>query len=366
MSTQVVCPACKFTGVAEELLKEHGDYKHCPECHTALNNRYITPDTQCIRFLKDTKSSTCDTVFPAGQVCRLSKQHEQCSKYKDMYFIRSTELFLTCNIGILKKQEGEYFEVFDMTDYYLEPRIEDAATSKTKGGYVRLERSLTPSIFEIDPLAINPKCDNMKSEDVAVVDGGNYGCDCNVESAKNEEADTVETDNKIKCEHCGTEISIDILMKKQGHINTCPVCNEFYKDSIVCDDCGTSFNTKVLFEKNGCTECLVCGKKFELGLPVKEDELKTWYCYDNGKVICTTLFEDETPTQTFKAKDLSDAEEKLKEFKPDAFQSSTPSQVKCPHCGSTQIQLVPRKWSLLMGIMTNKVDRTCLNCQRTF
>lgn len=42
------------------------------------------------------------------------------------------------------------------------------------------------------------------------------------------------------------------------------------------------------------------------------------------------------------------------------------AQVTCPHCGSTQIQLVPRKSTFLMGIMTNKVDRTCLNCQRTF
>lgn len=172
----------------------------------------------------------------------------------------------------------------------------------------------------------------------------------------------METDNKIKCEHCGTEISIDILMKKQGHINTCPVCNEFYKDSIVCYDCSTSFNSKVLFEKNGCTACLVCGKKLELGMPVKEDELKTWYYYDYGKTITTTLYTHCSPTYTFKAKDLSDAEEKLKEFKPNAFQSSTPDQVKCPYCNSTNIQLVPRNWSLLTGIMTNKVDRMCVNC----
>lgn len=175
----------------------------------------------------------------------------------------------------------------------------------------------------------------------------------------------METDNKIKCEHCGTEISIDILMKKQGHINTCPVCNEFYKDSIVCDDCSTSFNSKVLFEKNGCTECLVCGKKLELGMPVKEDELKTWYYYDN-ETLTDVLFDFDTPVYTFQAPNADDAENQLKKVKPDAFQSPTPSQVKCPYCGSTQIQLVPRKWSLLMGIMTNKVDRTCLNCQRTF
>lgn len=41
-------------------------------------------------------------------------------------------------------------------------------------------------------------------------------------------------------------------------------------------------------------------------------------------------------------------------------------QVTCPKCGSTQIQLVPRKWSLITGIFTNQVDRMCLNCKHKF
>lgn len=40
--------------------------------------------------------------------------------------------------------------------------------------------------------------------------------------------------------------------------------------------------------------------------------------------------------------------------------------VKCPKCGSTQIQMVPRKWSLGMGLLTNKVDRVCVNCKKKF
>lgn len=43
--------------------------------------------------------------------------------------------------------------------------------------------------------------------------------------------------------------------------------------------------------------------------------------------------------------------------------NSTP---RCPKCGSTNIQLVKRKWSPLMGFMTNKVDRICVNCKRKF
>ena len=40
--------------------------------------------------------------------------------------------------------------------------------------------------------------------------------------------------------------------------------------------------------------------------------------------------------------------------------SNTP---KCPKCGSTQIQVVPRKWSLFTGFATKKVDRVCVNCK---
>lgn len=40
--------------------------------------------------------------------------------------------------------------------------------------------------------------------------------------------------------------------------------------------------------------------------------------------------------------------------------------VKCPKCGSTNIQIVSRKWSLLTGFMTNKNDRVCVNCKHKF
>lgn len=42
------------------------------------------------------------------------------------------------------------------------------------------------------------------------------------------------------------------------------------------------------------------------------------------------------------------------------------TQVKCPKCGSTNIQIVPRKWSLLTGFLTNKTDRVCVNCKHKF
>lgn len=41
-------------------------------------------------------------------------------------------------------------------------------------------------------------------------------------------------------------------------------------------------------------------------------------------------------------------------------------QVICPYCGSTQIQLVGKKWSVTTGFLTNKVDRVCVNCKKKF
>lgn len=46
-------------------------------------------------------------------------------------------------------------------------------------------------------------------------------------------------------------------------------------------------------------------------------------------------------------------------------EANTP-RPKCPKCGSTNIQIVPRKWSLLTGFMTNKTDRVCVNCKHKF
>lgn len=43
------------------------------------------------------------------------------------------------------------------------------------------------------------------------------------------------------------------------------------------------------------------------------------------------------------------------------------SKPKCPKCGSTQIHVGTRGWSLLTGMIgANKVKMTCLNCGHTF
>lgn len=60
----------------------------------------------------------------------------------------------------------------------------------------------------------------------------------------------------------------------------------------------------------------------------------------------------------------SDNNEASRQMNKDAILNQT--VIKCPKCGSTQIQMVPRKWSLLTGFLTNKVDRVCMNCKHKF
>lgn len=53
-----------------------------------------------------------------------------------------------------------------------------------------------------------------------------------------------------------------------------------------------------------------------------------------------------------------------KDAKLRALQQSAKDGVKCPKCGSTQIQVVKRGWNIATGFLeNNQVDRVCLNCK---
>ena len=55
--------------------------------------------------------------------------------------------------------------------------------------------------------------------------------------------------------------------------------------------------------------------------------------------------------------------ERLKANSQQTEQKSDVNVPKCPKCGSTHIQIVPRKFSILTGFATNKTDRICVNCK---
>lgn len=40
--------------------------------------------------------------------------------------------------------------------------------------------------------------------------------------------------------------------------------------------------------------------------------------------------------------------------------------IRCPNCGSTQFQMMNRRWTVGTGFLTNKIDRVCMNCKHKF
>lgn len=136
---------------------------------------------------------------------------------------------------------------------------------------------------------------------------------------------------------------------------------------VACEKCGTEFKFEIAknFE---C--CPVCGASFSDDVDfVNQKEMQTFYYYDDGSATLTkTLYNHTTPIYTFQAVDMKEAERQLKEVLPNSplFGSNPSSQTRCPRCHSTEIQLVPRKFSLLTGFATNKFDRMCVRCQKKF
>ncbi len=49
------------------------------------------------------------------------------------------------------------------------------------------------------------------------------------------------------------------------------------------------------------------------------------------------------------------------------YGSGESTQVRCPKCGSTQIQAMKRGWKLTTGLIgSSKIERVCLNCKNRF
>jgi len=64
---------------------------------------------------------------------------------------------------------------------------------------------------------------------------------------------------------------------------------------------------------------------------------------------------------------LDEVKRILRTYVPDAFEE--PKEVpkmRCPYCSSTEIQIVPKKYSLLTGFATNGYNRVCVRCKRKF
>ena len=154
---------------------------------------------------------------------------------------------------------------------------------------------------------------------------------------------------------------------------------------ILCPSCGSILNEDILKQKNSQETCLVCGASLcdePESIPGEEEELITWYYYEfkNGSGYLDDKYIEDNEKRylvyTFKAPpedengDFEAAKEILRQKFPDAFNGSTkkekPDPVRCPRCGCTNIQIIPRKWSIWTGYRTNAVSRICVNCRNKF
>lgn len=102
----------------------------------------------------------------------------------------------------------------------------------------------------------------------------------------------------------------------------------------------------------------------------EKEKTKYYYYKEGGGGLTNTLSSRFTPLYTFEAVDMKDAERQLKEVMPNSplinNDSANTDKVRCPRCRSTEIQILPRKFSLLTGFATNKFDRVCVRCKHRF
>lgn len=142
--------------------------------------------------------------------------------------------------------------------------------------------------------------------------------------------------------------------------------------TILCPHCKSALNEDILKQRNSENVCLVCGGSLlgdDDNSAEPEKETTKWYYYkEGGGGLDDTLYDSLTPLYTFDAVDVEDAKRQLKKVLPNSplVNDNIPDKVRCPRCRSTEIQLVPRKFSLLTGFATNKFDRMCVRCQKRF
>ncbi len=139
--------------------------------------------------------------------------------------------------------------------------------------------------------------------------------------------------------------------------------------TILCPHCNSALNEDMLKQRNSENVCLVCGGLLDDNSSAEASKETTkWYYYKEGGGTLTDTVYERSPLYTFDAVDVEDAKRQLKEVLPNSplINDNSPDIVRCPRCRSTQIQMVPRKFSLLTGFATNRIDRVCVRCQKRF
>ncbi len=136
---------------------------------------------------------------------------------------------------------------------------------------------------------------------------------------------------------------------------------------VICEKCESVFKAEAI---KGMSCCPVCGASFEVeDSSSTEKEKHTYYYYkEGGGTLTDTLSSRFTPVYTFEAVDMEDAERQLKEVMPNSplLNDNSSPETRCPYCRSKDVQLVPKRFSMLTGFATNSYNRVCVHCKRKF
>lgn len=165
----------------------------------------------------------------------------------------------------------------------------------------------------------------------------------------------------IKCEECGREISDKA--KICIHCG-CPIESELMnKGNRYCQIDDIKYDLKEILDKiqrGAYKEAFlelhkITGARISVGNEVNLIEYIKMYDEIPDKYECCFYSKKE------ESELMSDMWKMKNEMRTDSE-----NKVRCPKCGSTQIQIINQKWSLMTGLMTNKVNRVCLKCKNKF
>lgn len=153
---------------------------------------------------------------------------------------------------------------------------------------------------------------------------------------------------------------------KKNELYYCPICGSInnksritnHPEEKICYFCGGIMLTSGIDNTDILTS---------LGITYSDTNWKSArdsYIYDkylyNSPTYDNTLFRKRL-LETRKA--IISSQKEIEQIKNHQHEREESNKVRCPRCGSTQIQMVQRKWSWITGFMTNKVDRVCMNCK---
>lgn len=140
------------------------------------------------------------------------------------------------------------------------------------------------------------------------------------------------------------------MAKYQRHkIKYCPICGyvDLTEKENTCSYCNNTLSTINEYFDEICSQSELTDKNDI------EEYVRQLYVYSDEK------FDEEIMSNREEDKNISD---KIDYYENLILNENDEDDCKCPECGSTNIQIVPRKWSLLTGIFTNKTDRVCVTC----